>query len=127
MPVVDSVIAVYSFMHPGSTIKAVMALKAGPLGAELESERFNQTVKEYKRVGGGNICVTQVAFYFIATAPASARCYKPCMFKYPVSPMAPQQAVRRLPVLQLLDESHASQWAAIGAVVALGIWPAGRT
>ncbi|RNM40262.1 site-specific DNA-methyltransferase, partial [Salmonella enterica] len=36
----------------GSTIKAAMALGRRALGVELESERFNQTVKEVSELVG---------------------------------------------------------------------------
>ena len=40
------------FMGSGSTIKAAMALGRRALGVELESERFNQTVKEVSELVG---------------------------------------------------------------------------
>lgn len=40
------------FMGSGSTIKAAMALGRRALGVELESERFNQTVKEINELVG---------------------------------------------------------------------------
>ncbi len=52
MPVVDLVIWLLIFMGSGSTIKAAMALGRRALGVELESERFNQTVKEINELVG---------------------------------------------------------------------------
>lgn len=40
------------FYGIGSTIKAAMALGRRALGVELESERFNQTVKEINELVG---------------------------------------------------------------------------
>ncbi|EFB8684768.1 site-specific DNA-methyltransferase, partial [Escherichia coli] len=40
------------FMGSGSAIKAAMALGRRALGVELESERFNQTVKEINELVG---------------------------------------------------------------------------
>lgn len=52
MPVVDQVIWLLIFYGIGSTIKAAMALGRRALGVELESERFNQTVKEINELVG---------------------------------------------------------------------------
>lgn len=95
MPVVDTVIWLLIFMGSGSTIKAAMALGRRALGVELESERFNQTVKEINELVGNNLVATSGGLFISITQHPHLRggVMKSMDKLTTVSPMAPQQVV----------------------------------